>query len=466
MDNLGSSIKKLAAIALVGFLLVGLMLTYWQVIAAPALNQAIGNNRAERMRRLVHPGQLLTQDQTVILDAEKGENGWEQIYSGGEAFAHLTGYNGQSGLQKPLANVLYARERYAHPYEDLMRGELRGNDVYLTIDGRAQQLAYRLMVGKRGAVIAMDVRDGALLVLYSAPTYSPADVLKTSDAYNLFVLDPERPEINRPLQGMYAPGSVFKIFTAAAGIDAGITDPGDEFHCAGQERVAGTLVKCHRPAGHGSLSLRWAMADSCNIAFAKLGDRLGPERARKYVKRFHLLDAADVYLPVATGRMADFTGYKGEMQLVEASFGQGATLITPLCIARLTATIARGGEVIQPYLVDHVQTPGGRVLVRGEGKVLCRAVSVETAQAVAGMMRTVVERGTGHVADIGDVQVAAKTGSAQNSSGAPHSWFTCFAPFDSPEVVVTVIVENGGAGSAVAGPIAVEILQALLGVDS
>jgi len=148
--------------------------------------------------------------------------------------------------------------------------------------------------------------------------------------------------------------------------------------------------------------------------------------------------------------------------LVEASFGQGATLITPLSIARLTAALARGGEVIQPYLVDHVQTPAATRLPSSQGKELGRAVSPETAQAVAGMMRSVVEHGTGRVADIRGVQVAAKTGSAQNPSGEPHAWFTCFAPYDEPVVVVTVLVENGGSGARAAGPVAVEILRAAL----
>ncbi len=460
MQELADSIRRLAVWPLAGFIVICLTLTYWQVAAAPQLNNAKENNRSERMRRRVEPGQLLTRDGLVILDAKKGDKGWERVYADTQAFCHLTGYNGRSGLQKSLSDVFYAQGAYAHPLEDLLRGGDVGNNVYLTIDSGLQQRAHRLMRGRCGAVIAMDPRDGALLTLYSSPTYDAAAVTASEDAYNVFVYDPQKPEINRSLQGMYPPGSVFKIFTAAAAIDAGISGPDAKLHCAGTERIAGTVVKCRRGSGHGDLTLQWALADSCNIAFAKLGDELGPGRFRQYVKQFHLLDAANLPLPTAVGRMADFKGFKGDMQLVEASYGQGATLITPLSIARLTATIARGGEVIQPCLVDHVESPGGTGLAHGQGKVLGRAVSEETAQAVAGMMRAVVEDGTGSVANLRGLKVAAKTGSAQNPSGDPHAWFTCFAPYEQPTVVVTVLVENGGSGAEGAGPIAVDILQA------
>ena len=463
MDELSDGIKRLTVVPLAGFIAICLMLTYWQVVAAPGLENAQENNRAERMRRRVQPGRLLTSDGVTILDAKETEDGWERVYADTEAFCHLTGYNARSGLQRTLSDVFYAQNVYSHAWEDILQGRPVGNDITLTIDGHLQQLAHRLMRGQRGAVIAMEPESGALLVLYSAPAYDAVAITKSEEDYNVFTYDPEKPEINRPLQGMYPPGSVFKVFTAAAAIDAGLSDPGAKVHCAGAERVAGTLVKCRRSGGHGTITLRRALADSCNIAFAKLGNELGPDRFRRYVKSFHLLDAANLPLPTNTGRMADFKGFKGEMQLAEASFGQGATLLTPLSIARLTATIARGGEVVQPFIVAEVRTVGGRVMRQGESRVLGRAISKETAQAVAGMMRSVVEEGTGGVADIAGVEVAAKTGSAQNPAGDPHAWFTCFAPADSPSVVVTVIVENGGSGSTVAGPVAVAVLRAALG---
>ncbi len=462
MDSLSQDIRKLASWPLAGFVVLCIALTYWQVIAAPSLNSAKENNRAERMQRRIQPGRLLTEDGLVILDSRPGQDGWERVYPDTEAFCHLTGYNNRSGLQKTLSDVLYAQGVYGHPLEDLLHGEPIGNDVYLTINAGLQQIADRMMDGRRGAVIAMDPRDGRVLCLYSSPTYEAASVTSSAEAYNVFSYDPSKPELNRALQGMYPPGSVFKIFTASAAVDAGIANPATKLHCKGTERIGGTTVKCRRLSGHGELSMEWAMADSCNIAFAKLGDEIGPERFREYVRKFHLLDAANLPLPTVAGRMADFLGYKGELELVEASFGQGKTLVTPLAIARLTATIANGGEVVQPLLIEHVNTSGGRTLTRGSSTKLGRAVSKETADAVAGMMRAVVEDGTGAVVDLAGTEVAAKTGSAQNPSGDAHAWFTCFAPYEAPTVVVTVMIENGGSGSETAGPIAAAVLKAAL----
>lgn len=462
MDWMRPYVRHLAGAVLVGFIALCLALTYWQVIAAPRLKDAPGNNRQEAMRRMVQPGSLMTADGLTILDSHKTDRGWERVYSDTENFCHLTGYNNRSGVQKTLSDVFYARERYAHPYEDLVRGKLQGNDVTLTVDAHAQEIAHELMDGRRGAVVAMDVNTGALRVLYSSPTYRPSEVTESDEAYHLFVYNPNKPELNRPLQGLYTPGSVFKIFTAAAGIEAGVTDPSDEFYCAGEEEIAGTVIKCRKPGGHGELSLRWALADSCNITFAKLAEEIGVGRFRMYARDFHILDAATLPLPVEVGRMADFTAPKGEIAMVEAAFGQGATMLTPMAICRLAATIARGGVVIQPYLVQKVTTRGGTVLTENEGRVLERAASEQTCAAVAGMMREAVEEGTGGVADIPQVEIAAKTGSAQNPSGDPHAWFTCFGPYEDPQVAVTVIVENGGAGGETAGPVAVAVLKNLV----
>ena len=161
--------------------------------------------------------------------------------------------------------------------------------------------------------------------------------------------------------------------------------------------------------------------------------------------------------------MGDVTGPKGDVLLAETAFGQGQTLVTPLAIARLTLTIARGGEVLQPWIVAEVVGPDGRRISTGKARNLGRAVSAETAREVAGMMVEVVEDGTAREASLRGIEVAAKTGSAENPHGEPHAWFTAFAPADDPQVVVTVVVENGGAGSEAALPVARRIMRLLLG---
>lgn len=462
MTDYAPQIRKLLGLLLAGFVLVCLSLTYWQVVRAPQLNAAPDNRRAQLRLRRVEPGRLYTSDSLILLDRHQTDKGWEATYPEGKIFAHLTGYNSVTGLQKGLCDALYAQNAYADPWHDLLRGQTVGNDVVLTINGAAQKEAADALSGQRGAVVALDPSTGATLVLASAPSYDPALVTTSNAEFDLFRFDPQSPELNRALQGLYPPGSVFKIFTAAVGLDLGLVTPRSRFTCAGEERVNRAKVVCRRTSGHGSLDLDWALADSCNIAFAKLGAQIGVDNFIAYSKKFHLLDQADLALPSKAGGMYDFRGFKGKVALAEAAFGQGATLMTPLQVARLTATIANQGEALQPFIVQSVESPEKQVRYRGQARDLGRAVSAHTAATVAGMMRDVVERGTGRGIALSGVSVAAKTGSAENPHGPAHAWFTCFAPVEKPRVVVTVVVEQGGAGSESALPIARRVLRCLL----
>jgi peptidoglycan glycosyltransferase len=462
MADFRTPIRKLMRLSLWGFGLVILLLSWWQVVVAPRLNAQPSNQRQVRALARVQPGRIYTHDNVLILGREREGAQWKPIYPQEEACAHVTGYNPQTGLQRGLRDALYGQGQFADPWRDLLRGEPVGNDVVLTIDSAAQRLATEEMEGRLGAVVALDPRDGAVLCLVSSPTYDPSRVLSNQEEYNLFRFDPDSPELNRSIQGLYPPGSAFKIFTAAAGVDLGVATPETEFSCAGEERVARARVVCRIRGGHGRLDLDEALWDSCNIAFAKLAQKIGIDGFIKYVKKLHVLDEADLALPSARGRMYDFRGFKGEVALSEAAFGQGETMLSPLQIARLTAAIANKGRVLQPYLLAEVRTAEKRVLLRGQAKDLGQGISRGTAAQVAGMMGDVVEKGTGRGAQLGTVTVAGKTGSAENPQGPAHGWFTCFAPAENPRVVVTVIVEGGGSGSGSALPIARRVLQELL----
>lgn len=469
MTDYSPAIRKLLRLSLWGFIVVAVVLGYWQVVMAPQLERQPDNRRPLLQLERVRPGKISTADGLVILDhqrskptREKPDGTWEPVYPAGRDFAHLTGYDARTGLQRGLRDALYGMGRFGNPWEELLRGEPTGNDVVLTIDSVAQKVALAELGHERGAVVALDAQTGAVLVLASAPSFDPALVMSNKEEFGLFIEDPQSPELNRALQGLYAPGSVFKIFTAAAALDRKIVTPETEFSCAGTERVAHAKIVCRLTGGHGRLTLDRALYDSCNIAFAKLGEQLGVDGFVEYTKKFHLLDPADLALPSETGRMYDFRGFKGEIGMVEASFGQGATMMSPFQIARLTAAIAHQGEVLQPYLVRSVLSPEKRTLYKGQARDFGQAVSPAAAATVAGMMVDVVEKGTGRVAAISGVTVAGKTGSAQIGRKPAHGWFTCFAPALSPRVVVTVIVESGGSGSGSAAPIARRVLAQLL----
>ncbi|MCE5238832.1 hypothetical protein LLH23_10115 [bacterium] len=462
MADFRSPIRGLMRLTLVGFAAIILLLSWWQVIVADRLNANPNNPRQVQATQRVEPGRLYTSDGVPILGREREGARWKSTYPEGQDFAHLTGYNAQTGLQKGLRDPLFGLGTYSSPWEDLLRGEPAGNDIILTVNAAAQELAMQELGGRRGAVVALDPRTGAVLTLASTPSFDPVRVMSNIEEFNLFRFDPGSPHLDRAIQGLYAPGSVFKIFTAAAALDLGVATPETTFTCGGTERIARAKVVCRIGGGHGKLDLDKAMWDSCNIAFAKLGQRIGIDGFIQYAKQMHLLDEADLALPSSRGRLYDFRGFKGEVALSEASFGQGATLLSPLQIARLTATIANKGHVLQPYLLAEVRTPQGRILERGKAKDLGQGVTAATAAQVTQMMVDVVEKGTGRSAALDMTTVAGKTGSAENPQGPPHAWFTCFAPAENPRVVVTVIVEGGGSGSGSAAPIARRVLELLL----
>lgn len=462
MADFRSPIRNLMRLTLWGFGAIILLLTWWQVIVAPRLNADPNNQRQLRQVERIRPGRVYTADEVVILGHQRAGARWKATYPGGDRFAHLTGYNAKTGLQYGLREPLFGLGQYSNPWDDLLRGGPAGNDVILTIKSSAQTIATEELAGKRGAVVALDPRTGAVLALASAPTYNPGRVLSTQEEFDLFRFDPAVPELNRAVQGLYAPGSVFKIFTAAAALDLKIATPKTEFTCEGTERVARAKVVCRIASGHGRLDLDKALWDSCNIAFAKLAQQIGIDNFISYVKKLHVLDEADVALPSVRGRMYDFRGFKGEVALSEAAFGQGETMLSPFQIARLTATIANKGRVLQPYMVAEVRTPRRRSLMKGHARDFGQGISAAAAEQLAGMMTDVVEKGTGRGARVSGVTVAGKTGSAENPQGPPHGWFTCFAPAENPRVVVTVVVEGGGSGSESAVPIARRMLEHLL----
>lgn len=462
MREFAAPIRNLAMVWLGAFALLALVAGYWQVIAAPALQANPNNTRAADRLSLTQPGNVYASDGTLIMGSEKVAESWQPTYPEPTVFCHLTGYNARSGLQAGLREPLLGLGRYANTWQALLQGRLRGDDVHLTINAEAQRAAAQAMQGHRGAVVALDPRDGAIRVLVSAPAYDP-DLLRNPEAYELFRTDPFSPELNRALQGLYTPGSALKIMTAAIGLQTGAAQAHTVFTCGGEEKPGGTRVVCIEEKGHGRITLEEALARSCNLTFAKLGLMIGAERYRQGVKAFHLLDAADLPLPSKSGGMADLTGPKGKVLLVHTAYGQGETVVTPLAMARLVATIAQGGEVIQPYLVAQVRDVQGRILQTGRGRNLGRACSPQTARAVAGMMTRAVEHGTAEGMNIRGVKVAAKTGTAQRGHGNPDVWMLAFAPAEDPVVAVAVVVEAGVSGSETAGPIAREVLRALLG---
>jgi penicillin-binding protein 2 len=353
----------------------------------------------------------------------------------------------------------------------------RGPDLTLTLDVDLQQAAERAFSGRSGCAIALDPRNGEILAMTSTPAYDPNEFTTGLDPalWAKLASDPDTPLLNRVIQGQYAPGSLFKIVVAVAALEEGVVTPSTTFFCPGYLSIYNTVFRCAKASGHGSVSLRRAIAESCNVYFFQVGIRLEIERIARWARKLGLGAATGVDLPhEAAGlvpspewklRTQKVPWYAGET--VSVAIGQGQLTATPLQMARLAAFVANGGKLVQPHLVRAV---GGTPLVWPA--LADVGVNPEVIEAVrAGMAAVVNEGGSGWRARIPGVEVCGKTGSAQVVASArlqaapdsfkllPHGWFMAFAADEQRSIALAVLVEHGGSGGEAAAPVARQILS-------
>ena len=406
-------------------------------------------------------------NQDDVLGKSGVEGAWEDYLKGKDGFA------------QEVTDALGRRVKRSFFEEDLKsRASVPGNDTVLSVDLDIQRAAEEALGEKRGAVVVMDVRTGEVRALVSHPSFDPRDFVMGIDGekWSALMSDPFSSLTNRATQGLYPPGSVFKIITAAAGLEEGVIGTGTWFSCHGGYRLGRRTFRCWRKGGHGLLALHEAIVESCDVYFYNVADRLGIDRLSFYMKAFGLGNSTGIEIPENPG-IAPSKEWKKERlgkewyrgETVISGIGQGFILTTPLQVAVATAAVANGGILLKPQIVKEVISPQGEVVVRyspeEKGHLPTRP---ETLEIIRRAMTGVVNGGTGRAAGLENMTVAGKTGTAQaisqNLKNAPeeykdHAWFTSFAPAENPEIVVTVLVENGGKGGAVAAPIAKKVLE-------
>jgi peptidoglycan glycosyltransferase len=329
-----------------------------------------------------------------------------------------------------------------------------------------QRAATEALGGRKGAVVALDPKTGAVLAMVTHPTFDPnvavpMDDRDTRAAWDALNADPGQPLFNRATSGLYPPGSSFKVVVAAAALDVGVVTPETVFDCAGKLAVQGYTIYDFGRKSHGNLSFAQAVVVSCNIAFAQVGLRLGAEALVQYAEAFGFNGPIPFDLPTAASKIQS-ADTMDQVALAAASFGQGQDLATPLQMALVAATIANGGAMMKPYLVNQIQDYNGKIIEQFGSKKLKQVVRKETADTLTGIMIDVVKDGTGKAARIEGIRVAGKTGTAEVEGQEPHAWFICFAPADDPSIAIAVIVENGGEGGRTAAPVARQVLEEAL----
>ena len=394
---------------------------------------------------------------------------------------------GEKGRHYMEVNALGFEQRNLKGIEPLP-----GNDLQLTIDMDLQRTAEETMAAgkKSGAVVAVEVNSGRILAAASAPTLELDKFIGGISYKNWQAMldNPLHPLINKIVQGQYPPGSTYKLVTATAGLAERVITPDSIIYCPGYYRFGNRTYRCWKHAGHGAVNLNRALSESCDVYFYQVGQRLGVDRLAKYARMFGLGRKTGVemeheksgLIPTSAWKKKRFGKVWQEGETLSVAIGQGFDLVTPLQLAFMTATVANGGTLYKPGLVEQVRDPDGKVIERFEPEIVDRLTGQgRNLQLVRkGLIEAVNGRhGTGRRARLKDlgITVAGKTGTAQvvrlkqyrhlKDKDIPykyrdHAWFTCFAPAENPEIAVTVLVEHGFHGGSGAAPVAKAVLEA------
>ena len=477
----------LACLVLFGLLLVNV--NWVQVVKADAYRDDPRNSRVllrtyERERGpiavLAEAGRREAVAESVQVE---GPLTWLRQYPGGPAYAHVTGYYslvyGRTGIERSEDRVLSGEDDrlFVRRLSDYITGnEPKGGTVVLTIDPQAQAAAFRGLAGKRGAVVALDPKTGAVLAMASRPSYDPAKLSSFEPAqirqyYAQLTEASDDPLLNRVISKTYPPGSTFKVVTAAAALSSGEVTPETRIpspRVLDLPQTTSDLRNFGGAACTGATStLAEALRISCNTAFGSLGLTLPEDALREQAQAFGFGEN-DLRVPTSVADSV-YPEETNPPEAAQAAIGQFDVRTTPLQMAMVAAGVANGGDVMRPYLVKEIQAPDLSVLEAPEPDVYREAVSEEVAAELTRMMQLVVDEGSGRRARIDGVQVAGKTGTAQHAPNRPpHAWFIGFAPADDPKVAVAVVIEDGGdvgagaTGGALSAPVAADVMRAVL----
>jgi penicillin-binding protein A len=470
-----AQIRRLFAVIVVMFGLLVVWTTRWTVFDATALNNNALNVRTLIATLKIKRGRILAGDGTVLARSVKQNSTgyWLRTYPQGPLFAQAVGYsdlrsNQSAGLEKyRLDDLKGAQTTLNSVFGPLGGNQDVGDDVYTTLDPKAQKLARQELAGRAGSVVALDPRTGAVLTMYSNPTYD-------SNHFNAPCSD--ACQLNRATQGRYPPGSTFKVVTATAGIDSGKYNRDSIINGDSPKTISGVPLQNDNNQSFGPITLTKALTDSVNTVFAQVAQNVGRPTMTKYMKRFGFYALPPIDLPkseLRTSRPFDFKGRpfkpgSPNEDIGRIGIGQGGLLVTPLQMAMVASAVANGGKLMEPRLTSKVVNVDGQTVRTIDPTVMSQVMSPQTASAVNLMMRNVVDEGTGTPAKLGSgIAFAGKTGTASigaTGSGLTQPWFIGFAPADNPKVAVAVTIEKtqGQFGGQVAAPIARDIVQTLL----
>ncbi|MEA5084645.1 MAG: penicillin-binding transpeptidase domain-containing protein [Lachnospiraceae bacterium] len=457
MNSSKNSIKRIFVLIILMFLLVIFYMLKIVVADSKTMITNSYNPRINTTDNSIKRGSIKDIDGTVMAYSEKNGDTYVRKYVDGTYSAHVLGYTGagKAGIEANQNFTLQKldNETFQRINSFLTGSEVEGNSVVLTVDHYLQKIGTDLLRTNNGAVVVVEVKTGRVLCMTSKPNYDPQTV---AENWDILRQSEDSPILNRATQGVYTPGSTFKIVTAIAAMRNIPDFDSFTYTCTGEESFQDKVIHCNKNKAHGEVNLTSAFAQSCNCYFSELGKKIGPQKLRETADSLGFNQSFSFDLNTSKSTVL-IEGNSTESELVETSIGQGRTTVTPLFMASLTAAIANDGVMMQPYIVDHIENYSGKTVSTNLPKTVGTIISSSEAKNLKEMMVEVINRGTGFNASSEYFQVAGKTGTAENPNGTDHLWFVGFAPAEEPEYAVAVVLENGD-GSMNAGVIARKML--------
>ena len=424
------------------------------------------NSRQSVLARQNTRGTIYSADGKVLAETVTEEGQEVRRYPYGNLFAHVVGYStrGKTGLES-LANydLSNTSASAAEQAENAAAGVKNpGNDLVTTLDSALQEAAGQAMGLYEGAIVVMEPATGKILAMVSRPDFDPNQVSEEWESLNA---GESSVLLNRAAQGIYPPGSTFKIVTALEYIRENPDDWQDySYTCGGSYTHGDNTIRCFHGSSHGQLDFMHSFAESCNSSFANIGMSLDRKRFASTLEELLFDQELPVDLPYSKSSVAPIEN-SGDEDMIQTVIGQGKTQMTPLHLCMITSAIANEGVLMRPFEMDRVQKPDGTVIKQYEPKEYKRLMSEEEAEILRELMTDVVEEGTASKLSGLSYTAAGKTGSAEysDSTSDSHAWFTGFAPAEDPQIAVTVIIEGIGSGGDYAVPIARRVFDAYFG---
>lgn len=444
-------------------LLIGYFVYFNAVLSPEVINNPY-NSRQETFANRVVRGNILSSDGTVLAKTETKEDGTEtRSYPQGKMFAHVAGYStrGRIGVES-LANfyLLTSNAFFGEQIAKEIREEKNiGDNVVTTLNFELQQAAYNALGNHRGAVVVLEAETGKILTMVSKPDFDPNRLNEDWEELNKEG-NTESALYNRALQGLYPPGSTFKIVTL---LEYMREDPSYEefrFHCNGSLTEGNYTISCYGKNAHGDEDLRKAFAKSCNTAFSSIGLSLNESIFKTNCEGLLFNSELPLELPYSKSSFSLKEGSTPAERMMTA-IGQGETLVSPMHMAMLAGSIANGGVLMKPYLLERVETYEGNVVKTFYPSIYGNLMTREESEILTEYMKAVITEGTGSKLDNMGFSIAGKTGTAEYSSNKneSHAWFVGFSDTGESDIVVCVLVEEAGSGSEYAVPIAKEMFQ-------